>query len=274
MLAASYGDGRERIRGLVSQNLMPWDSFIQLSLSADSREAETSSALKRIKRESDQLRTRLERAYAEFAEHETAWVTRSSDAVRLEGEATEARDRRWGEFLRNSDEQWKSALRTYDEKMALAAPTTYWSNRATGARNSAMGYGAAFAVIVTIGLILFGALGIPYLSKVSASGTSVIVAILPVLVPAFAAVWLLRIVGRLLSESLQLIQDARERETMVKTFLALMNDEVRGKALVTDNDRLLILHALFRPSAVSGTDDAPPVNWFDILSQKMGDQKK
>jgi hypothetical protein len=95
-----------------------------------------------------------------------------------------------------------------------------------------------------------------------------VLVLLPVLVPAFAGVWVLRILGRLLSENLAIAQDASERETMVKTFLSLMRDETTGKSVVTDEDRRIILNALFRQSAVTATDDTPPIHWLQAFKLK------
>lgn len=176
----------------------------------------------------------------------------------------------WSSHISTVTQQWDAAIKAYDEKMALAAPTTYWATRRKQSQNRAIAFSISFAVMISIALYLFGVYGLPHLSASAKPGVSILISVLPVLIPAFAAVWLLRILGRQLSENLQLMQDASERETMVKTFLALMNDEVRGKSLVTDDDRLLILHALFRPSSLSAADDSPPVHWFDILSRKYG----
>lgn len=111
----------------------------------------------------------------------------------------------------------------------------------------------------------------PHLFEVAAQkDVSPILTLVPVAVLAFAGIWVLKMLSRLLSENLQMMRDARERETMVKTFLALMRDDKNGKSLVNDNDRILILHSLFRPSSIAATDDAPPVHWFDILTNKTG----
>ena len=103
----------------------------------------------------------------------------------------------------------------------------------------------------------------------SQKDVSPILTLVPVAVLAFAGIWVLKMLSRLLSENLQMMRDARERETMVKTFLALKRDDKDGKSIVNDNDRILILHSLFRPSSVSAIDDAPPVHWFDILTNKV-----
>jgi len=103
------------------------------------------------------------------------------------------------------------------------------------------------------------------------SDKSVVAVVVPIAVFAFATIWILRILGRQLSRHLQLRDDANERRTMVMTFLALMNEQ--GAAdLITERDRILILHALFRPSAATAPDDAPPAHWFDLLTSKMGEK--
>ncbi|MGW8276162.1 DUF6161 domain-containing protein [Xanthomonas axonopodis] len=95
---------------------------------------------------------------------------------------------------------------------------------------------------------IFIAKGVPYLSGIKEKA-NVFIGLAPLVIPAFAAIWILRILGRLLSESLALMRDASERRTLVMTFLALMKDNSTGKSVIKDEDRILILHALFRPSS-------------------------
>lgn len=217
-----------------------------------------------------ELKNRYEtRIHNLTAQSETLQVEREAAAL-AETEAASTRSTEWRAKIEEVDAQWKKALRVYDEEMALQAPATYWRSRANWSMVQASIYALVFTGAVATALVYFFADAVPYLHDMAKPGVSIVTASLPVLVPTFAIVWVLRIIGRLLSESLQLIRDGRERETMVKTFLALMNDETRGKALVTDDDRLLILHALFRPSSISATDDSPPVHWFDILTRKYG----
>lgn len=177
--------------------------------------------------------------------------------------AVEARRKETEELFTGFREEWDTLKRTYDEKLALLAPTEYWRTRAKDHRDKARSYAIAFGLTLVALMILFGWLGIPHLKE---PGTqSVALVLIPVLVPAFAGLWVLRILGRLLSENLAISQDAAERETMVKTFLSLMRDESRGKSVVTDDDRHIILQALFRPSTVTATDDTPPVHWLQAM---------
>lgn len=189
-------------------------------------------------------------------------------------EAKESRGREWSEQRDSFNEEWTRLKRIYDEQLALLAPTQYWDKRAKMHALQAAIFASIFCIVLGITLSVFVFDAMPHLLTASkAKDVSPLLALIPVAIPAFAAIWVLKILSRLLSENLQMMRDARERETMVKTFLALMHDEERGKTLVRDEDRILILHALFRPSAVNAVDDAPPVHWFDILSNKVGAKK-
>lgn len=177
-------------------------------------------------------------------------------------DAVAERDGHWKELLTNCNSDWEKLKQVYDNELALAAPTSYWGTRATSHRNKAIGFAVVFAATLAAALWAFTYFGISHLAN-PAESKSVLLIVLPVLIPAFAGVWVLRILGRMLSENLAISQDARERQTMVKTFLALMRDETTGRSVVTDEDRRIILHALFRPSTVTATDDSPPVSWFE-----------
>lgn len=189
------------------------------------------------------------------------------DNLRKHKEAIQVRETLWEGLIEKCDTDWTELKRVYDEKLALLAPTEYWRTRATNHRRKAIGFAVAFVAALTAALWLFISFGISHLAMPDTQST--FLAVLPVLVPAFAGVWVLRILGRMLSENLAISQDAEERETMVKTFLALMRDETTGKSVVTDEDRRIILHALFRASTVTATDDSPPINLAEVV-RKIG----
>jgi hypothetical protein len=184
-----------------------------------------------------------------------------SERVRVSNE-------QWSALLKKSDDDWEDLKRVYDEKLSLLAPTEYWNGRAEHYKRQAIWYAIAFGVALCVMIGLFAWFGIGELKTTKA--TSVLVAILPVIIPAFAGVWVLRILGRQLSESLMIMKDAEERETLVKTFLALMRDETTGKAVINEADRVLILQALFRQSRVTAVDDSPPLNSAEAVLKSVG----
>lgn len=186
-------------------------------------------------------------------------------------QAHKNREDQWDILQGGIASDWSSLKKIYDEQLALLAPTQYWSERAENHQCAAICFALAFGIALIASMIAFACLAMPYMSGLATNKeASLVLTLVPVAVPAFAGFWVLRILSRLLSENLQMMRDARERETMVKTFLALMRDDKSGKSIVNDNDRILILHSLFRPSSVTAVDDAPPVHWFDILTNKVG----
>lgn len=193
-----------------------------------------------------------------------------------ENESTEHQLRidQWQGIKDNIASDWEKLKKVYDEQLALLAPSQYWDGRAQSHKLIAIGFAIAFGVLLSIAVGVFAWLAMPHLLEVAGNREiSPILTLIPVAVPAFASIWVLKMLSRLLSENLQMMRDARERETMVKTFLALMRDDATGKTLIKDDDRILILHSLFRPSSVTAADDAPPVHWFDLLTNKIGSSK-
>lgn len=166
---------------------------------------------------------------------------------------------------------------TYKTELALQAPTSYWREKQVAHRKVAAGWAVGFAVVaVLLGFFVADIWHItlqPYLdaiAKATASGKAKDLPqpsygiYLPILGAAFLSVWVLRIISRQLLLHFGLISDAGERVAMVKTFLALMQMPEHVK----EDDRILILSALFRPSNKSDDDAAPP-NWFDLLMQRV-----
>ena len=196
----------------------------------------------------------------------------SSTAAREEADRVKQQNTEWNTLKERVDGEWKELKRVYDNQLALLAPTQYWSDRAKSHMRSMIGLSIALGVIAVAAVIVFFSLGVPLINELpkDASAASGLLKMLPLLVPGFLIIWAMRIVSRLLSESISMMRDAREREAMVKTFLAMLREETTGQPGLTQDDRILILHSLFRPSNITATDDSPPVHWFDLLTKRLG----
>lgn len=258
LLIASLQNGQQTL-----SNIQPWDAVARIGFAGAYLDTSRRKTIKTLKAELATLRKRAEEDVAELRQTLDAQLQQTKDNLQDHNNSVEDRSKTWSELLANCDQEWASLKRVYDDKLALLAPTEYWRNRSTVhnklGRNYAIAFGVALAVLVAL-FIIFG------IDHLGSPGTeSVVLAVLPVVVPAFAGIWVLRILGRLLSENLKIAQDAQERETMVKTFLALMRDESAGKSVIQNDDRRLILEALFRQSTVTATDDAPPMHWLALL---------
>lgn len=79
-------------------------------------------------------------------------------------------------------------------------------------------------------------------------------------IPAAFVAWLIRIVVRFNLRSMLLLDDARQRHTMLSTYLFL----VRQRAADT-SDRAAVLEALFRRPPGHGADTVEPPDFVDLL---------
>jgi hypothetical protein len=79
------------------------------------------------------------------------------------------------------------------------------------------------------------------------------------------AIWVIRILMKVMLSQLHLHTDADERAVMSNAYLALLK---RGKAL-QDDDRELILSVLFRPSATGIVDDGAPATPIEIITRAV-----
>lgn len=266
LVAAARSD-KYQLLGEFSQLQIPNAVLVDLLLAT--RQENTSDWLGPKRAELDNLKSEALELVARLAttltEREKQTLTQESEAKAL----MDAREQSWSKLKESINDDWRTLKAVYDEKLALLAPTQYWSARAEAHKKVATAFAVTFGVLL-LGIVgAFFVFGGPHLSKLSTQETvPTILVLIPLAIPAFAGVWVLRMMSRLLSENLQMMRDARERETMVMTFLALMREDSAGKALVKDEDRIMILHSLFRPSSISSIDDSPPVHWFDILTNR------
>ncbi len=84
-------------------------------------------------------------------------------------------------------------------------------------------------------------------------------------VPLGLYFWLIRLIVKFNARSIALMDDARQRHTMMDTYFNLIEENAAVK-----EDRALILNALFRPTPGQSSDDVEPPNFIDLLSKGMG----
>lgn len=84
-------------------------------------------------------------------------------------------------------------------------------------------------------------------------------------VPLGLYFWLIRIVVRFNMRSLLLMDDARQRATMMETYYRLIEKEAASK-----EERALVIQALMRPPPGHGPDTVEPPNFTDVLGKVTG----
>ena len=145
--------------------------------------------------------------------------------------------------------------RVFREEMSLRAPAEYWQDRKKhhDQRSTILGrwtFGSVAGLAVIIGLVAYWVFNnLRYDGKPDTWRVAVLV-LLGVL-----GVWAVRLIARIFFSNMHLATDAGERVTMVKTYLSLLEAE----KMPADDDRKIILQALFRPGSDRLVkDEAPP----------------
>ena len=155
--------------------------------------------------------------------------------------------------------------------MELRAAVEYWQTKSRQHDDSRIAWGKASAWVTAIGLVallfLRWWLFPDDLSNdvMHPSDYAKLIRFAGVLT-LFAVVWIwaLRVLVRLFLTNAHLQSDADERVTMVKTFLAMKNDEA-----VKSEELKIVLQAIFRPAAITITDkDALPLEALQALNKK------
>ena len=194
----------------------------------------------------------------------------------------------WDKLLADSQIELTGLKETYDQYMALAAPVAYWDDKRKRHRNWSIG---SF-LVVAIGMVAAGCFLHMELQSIEHAITAANIAsvVLPqdkvaatVIQPlnqtsaiwhfgsfillATLSFWFIRLLVRIFLSHLHLENDAAERVTMAKTYLALIrNDDLpKGDSINT------ILAALFRPTGdgIVKDEGIPPttLEWFTKLGK-------
>ncbi|MDH2918608.1 MAG: DUF6161 domain-containing protein [Sideroxydans sp.] len=177
---------------------------------------------------------------------------------------------------------------TYDQHMAIAAPVEYWETKRKKHRN--MTWGTAFAVVagmIGVGCFLSAKMenisqllaATPHVAQsVAASSVQAAASMQSVtsasatwqlgtfLMLAVLSIWAIRLLVRIFLSNMHLENDAGERVTMAKTYLAL----IRSDSLSKENNIDIVLGALFRSTGDGIVkDEGLPPSTLDFLT-KLG----
>jgi hypothetical protein len=206
-------------------------------------------------------------------------------------EATQQlRDTSWNKQLTDTQAELTLLKETYDKHMALAAPVDYWETKRK--RHSIWSLVSGVAIVICMFVAAFSlhtelqSLGktvtaekiLPTLSANSQpAATTTLQTIAETsaawhlgsfILLATLSFWFIRLLVRIFLSSLHLENDASERVTMAKTYLALL----RNGNLPSGDSINTILAALFRPSGdgIVKDEGVPPttLDWFTKLGGK------
>ncbi|NMG48137.1 hypothetical protein GO613_08495 [Azoarcus communis] len=199
------------------------------------------------------------------------------------------RDQEWLGKLATVQQELDLLKKTYDEHMALAAPVEYWEKKRRGHRTLAVtSFVAMLICMLAVGWFLHVELsalssnalvaGMAESNEATTVTTSGTLSTTlqsanawkfgALLMMATLGFWLIRLIVRIFLSSLHLENDAAERVTMAKTYLALLRDD----SLPKDGSIGAVLAALFRPTGdgIVKDEGLPPtaMEWMTRLGGK------
>lgn len=176
----------------------------------------------------------------------------------------------------NATEEINNTVTAATNAILSAEPVKYWEEREKKHRIKAQSYkrGVIATSIAFISTLIFLTL------SVYKNGETYTILDIPITLPAekfsiallvistTAAIWLVRILVKLMMTNLALEIEALERSTMIKTYIAIDSTKAESAAEI----RMLFYTTLFRPSSNSLTDDSTSPEYIRIIEAML--QKK
>ncbi len=178
--------------------------------------------------------------------------------------------------LKSSKKEIFDTVAVANSAIFSAEPVQYWVEREAKHKKKARTY----FWFITAAAIFFTAALVFLTVSVYKNGEAYVVAGIPITLPAekfsialliiatTAAIWLIRVLVKLMMTNLALEIEALERSTMIKTFIAMNGAKADNPAEIS----MLFYSTLFKPSNNSLTDDSTSPEYIRIIEAML--QKK
>lgn len=199
----------------------------------------------------------------------------SSDTVQSLKTTFEKYKKDFGTQLQTQKEDFEGLVETatsslsnieavYDKKLAIQSSVRYWKAKANSHKNFLKRFYWLFGFSIVISAFLIF-LEIRYLFEGYGVDTPPPYWLAAIVILTMAvAIWLIRVLAKIMLSNIHLRTDADERRVMILTYLALL----RRENAITEEDRKVILQTLFRPSAtgIIKDENLPTFLWDKFTS--------
>ncbi|MBM7324818.1 hypothetical protein JS562_17145 [Agrobacterium sp. S2] len=173
------------------------------------------------------------------------------------------------EFVETRRSEIDDLANLYRTKLLLEGPAEHWASVARSSMRTVWVTLAIFSVMLAIPAYVVS-VNWPsisaYLDKTieASKGGFSLASVVVFTIPILAYGWLLKHISRIFTQALSITADASHRKVMAVTFLGL----AQNKSLsISEQDRALILNALFRPIATASQDEGPPAGLLDLIKK-------
>ncbi|MBR1214131.1 DUF6161 domain-containing protein [Bradyrhizobium sp. JYMT SZCCT0180] len=158
----------------------------------------------------------------------------------------------------------------YRTQLTIQEPAISWENIAKRKTRVWVGWLIFFGVMVVAPLVaalcFWGPVSESIIKLTSSTNGGVSISGLAAIsIPALFYAWLLKNISRVFIQNLNLADDAAHRRSLALTYMGLLRDEQHP---ATDQDRAIILNALFRPIPPQNADEGPPVGLIELIKSK------
>lgn len=221
-----------------------------------------------------EMAQRISESRSEIARQKQEWAQltarRASETEKSVAEQTVAAEA----FFADANDRITAMLKQAIAAVTLQSATSLWSRKAI---RHCVGFWAGLLFMTAIVcMALYQAYwhAPKFLADLpkKADGEVSYITVIALIACVAASAWLLRFIGRFITENMVMQTDASQRHVMLQTYLALVGDK---EAKMEQADRTLILNAIFRPLPGHQSDDIAPPTLLDLARNALpgGDKK-
>jgi hypothetical protein len=170
----------------------------------------------------------------------------------------------FSDFIENKEKSFADLIEVYDKKLALQSSTSYWDKKRKSHRLFSIIFGF---ISLSLGCLIAYYLNNAIQEILQKTNKPEYWQLITIAIYTSLAVWVMRILVRIFLSNLHLATDAKERVTMITTYIAML----REKDGLKDEEKQLILQTVFRPSSTGIIkDEASPPTIVDIFAKLNG----
>ena len=212
-------------------------------------------------------------AFANPANHGFDNLVDASQAARDSKEARELSRKsaaKLEEFIAEKRQLILDLESLYRTQLTIQEPAISWENIARRKTRVWVGWLGFFGIMVVAPLVAALYFWGPVSESIikltaSTNGGISISGLAAISIPALFYAWLLKNISRVFIQNLNLADDAAHRRSLALTYMGLLRDEQHP---ATDQDRAIILNALFRPIPPQNADEGPPTGLIELIKSK------
>lgn len=196
-------------------------------------------------------------------------ASKSAAESRQAQETSEVAAKKLATFIEEKTQLVSELENLYRKQLTIREPAVAWENIAAQKTRVWRIWLALFALMIAVPIATALASWDTVATAVgrisgSSSGGFSIAGLAVISVPALLYAWLLKNISRVFNQNLNLADDADHRRSLALTYMGLLQDD---KHPATDQDRAIILNALFRPIPPHTGDEGPPSGLIDLIKK-------